>query len=99
MSWGSSLKNTTKAFGNRYRIPFDPAYRPRTVPREKLDPWMMQLPCRFGIIYPYGGDLLAVEVDYHPKAAKALGAIPGVVLYLDGHEEKTFVLSIDLSSR
>jgi len=88
--------NLRARFGDRYRITFDPAYDTKGRHRRTVDPWMMQLPCRFGVIYPHGGNLLAVEVDCHPKVAKALGAISGVVLYLDGDGEKTFLFPVDL---
>jgi hypothetical protein len=53
---------------------------------------MMQIPCRGGItIYPHGGDLLALEVDYHPLLTRRLLAIPGVKLYQNGDHEKTFL--------
>jgi hypothetical protein len=83
-------------FGNVYRITFDPAYDHRGVPRRKLDPWYMQLPCRFGTIYPLGGDKLAVEVDYHPGIAKRLGGMAGVALTQDGDHEKTFAFRVEL---
>jgi hypothetical protein len=56
----------------------------------------MQLPCERGTIYPYGGDRLAVEVDYRPLTAKALAGLSGVVLVQDGDHEKTFVFHVDL---
>ncbi len=54
----------------------------------------MTMPGRFGTIYPFGGESLAVQVDGHPKIAKLVGAIPGVVLHQDGDEEKTFLFPI-----
>ena len=62
--------NLRERYGKQYRIAFDPAYDPKGVPRDKLNLWMMTVPCRFGVIYPHGGDRLAVEVNYHPQAAK-----------------------------
>ena len=55
--------NLQEQFGTRYRVTFDGAYNPKHVPRNKLDPWSMQLPCERGVVYPHGGDLLAVEVE------------------------------------
>jgi hypothetical protein len=65
--------NLRQRFGRQYRVTFDPAYDPRNVPRDHLDPWMMQIPCRGGVaFYPHGSDLLAIEVDHRPKAARRL---------------------------
>jgi hypothetical protein len=83
-------------FGSDYRITFDPAYSDWHVPRDKLDPWMMQIPAQFGTIYPHGGDLLAVEVDYHPQAVKKLAVLPGVRLHQNGEHEKTFLFPVAL---
>jgi hypothetical protein len=92
--------NLSETFGQRYRVTFDPAYSSRSVPRDKLDPWMMQIPCRGGItIYPHGGNMLAVEVDYHRGVAKALTALPGIQLQQDGDREKTFVFPSELFDR
>jgi hypothetical protein len=88
--------NLRERFGRRYRIAFDPCYDPKGVPRAKLDPWYMTLPCRLGIIYPVGADRLAVEVDYHPYIAKRLAALPGVVLTQDGDHEKTFTFPAEM---
>jgi len=55
--------NLQEQLGHRYRITFDPAYNPKHVPRDKLDPWTMQILCQRGVIYPHGGDLLVAEVE------------------------------------
>jgi len=83
-------------FGERYRITWDEAYDPEHVPMDKRDPWYMQIPCRFGIIYPQGGDLLAAEVDRHPRLTKPLLAIAGVHLSQDGDTEKTFTFPVQV---
>jgi hypothetical protein len=89
--------NLRKTLGKKWRITWDPAYNPRHVARESLDPWMMQIPCRGGMtIYPHGGTKLAVECDYHPQVARQLGSIPGVELVQDGDHEKTFVFDVSL---
>jgi hypothetical protein len=88
--------NLLALFGRDYRITFDPAYDPFHVPKDKLDPWMMQIPCERGIIYPFGGDRLAVEIDYRGPTARAVGALPGVVLHQDGDREKTFLFPLAL---
>src|SRR5262245_25286113 len=91
--------NLLESFGTLYRVTFDPGYDPRGVPKRRLDPWMMQLPCRRGVIYPFGGDRLAVEVDYHSQAAKKLAAVPGVELWQDGDHETTFLFPVNLFDR
>jgi hypothetical protein len=82
--------NLRERFGERYRIGFDEAAE------GKNDPWEMTILGRFGTIYPHGGDYLAVEIDRHPRIAKQVAAIPGVVLHQDGDDEKTFVFPVSL---
>lgn len=55
--------NLRERFGHTYRITYDPAYSARHVPRDKLDPWMMIIPCRAGEIWPHSGTTLAVELE------------------------------------
>ena len=90
--------NLLNLFGDRFRITFDRAYSARHVPRAKLDPWMMQLPCegRGVTIYPHGGSMLAVEVDRRPSIVAKLRAIPGLKLHQDGDLEKTFLFDVGL---
>lgn len=86
----SECPNLREIYGKRYKITFDEGYNPRNVPRNNLDPWMMQIPCQRGLIYPYGEDLLAVEVDGHPGVAKQLLRLNCTTLIQDGEHEKTF---------
>jgi hypothetical protein len=79
--------NLQKLCGDRYRIGHDDAAQTWG---ERADPWVMTVPCQRGVIYPYGGDHLAVEVDYHPAAAKQLAALPSVRCVQDGDQEKTY---------
>jgi hypothetical protein len=88
--------NLNKRLGKRYRIGWDPAYDPRNRPKDKLDPWAMQIPGKFGTIYPYCESTLAVMIDHHVITANRVAKIPGVEIIQDGDEEKTFRFPIEL---
>jgi hypothetical protein len=88
-----SCPNLKSQFGARFQVSHDPA---ALTPAEKKDPWLQTIPCRFGVIYPFGEGLLAVEVDHHPKTATRLAGIPGVRLHQDGDREKTFLIPVEL---
>lgn len=90
--------NLREQFGDRYRIGFDPAYDHRNVPRAKLDPSMMTIPCQGkGVtIYAYSDTHLAVDVDGRPGITKSLMTFPGLVLWQDGNIEKTFLFPVSL---
>lgn len=85
--------NLAARFGDDYRITADPAVEGRN---DKQDVWMMQIPCHRGIIYPYGGETLAVEVDQHNILARRLSEIEGITPYQDGEYEKTFLFHVDM---
>jgi hypothetical protein len=55
---------------------------------------MMLLPGRRGTIYPFGDDLLAVDVDGHPITARRLAEL-GLRCTQDGDTEKTFVFPVE----
>jgi hypothetical protein len=80
-------------FGDKYQIALDPAALTRA---ERRDPWLQVIPCRYGVIYPFGEGLLAVDVDYHPKTATRLAGIPGVRLHQYGDHERTFLIPVEL---
>src|SRR5262245_5777660 len=79
-------------YGDTYRITRD------EVAESLNDPWGMTMNGQNGTIYPFGHDLLAVDVDYHPAAARKVAAVPGVRVHQDGGllSEMTFVFHVDL---
>jgi hypothetical protein len=65
----------------KYRLDHDPAADPGDP-----DPWSLVLPGRYGEVYPFGRDRLAVEV-YDGRVALAVAAVLGGVLpYQRGHQ-------------
>ena len=86
--------NLLGRFGQGYRITYDPTDIPKHRHRANLDPWMMQIDCRCGIIYPHGGTLLAVEVDSRPTTARRLLESGVCTLYQDGNREKTLTFDV-----
>jgi hypothetical protein len=93
MTASPTCLNLSELFGDRFRIGHDPVAETW---KEKQDPWMMTILCQRGLIYPYGGTTLAVEIDYRPILAKAVAKVPGVRLYQDGDWEKTFLFDVSL---
>src|SRR5688572_20622059 len=81
-------------FGVKYRITKDPS----ATRGGRFDPWMLQIPCagRGVTIYPHDSERLAVEVDYHPRIALRLAALPGVTIHQYGDQERTFLFAVDL---
>lgn len=79
--------NLLQRFGARYRIGFDPAYDAKHRSRAVLDPWYMTILCKYGEIYPHGGDELVAEVRGHPMIRKRLCALDCVTINQLGDTE------------
>jgi hypothetical protein len=73
-----------KLVGGVYRTGRDPAF----VAGDR-DPWMVTLPGRYGEIYPFGKDRLAVEV-FDSRIASRVGAVAGAIPYQRGEWHWTF---------
>lgn len=78
------------AFGKKYRMTLDPSSE--TKRKTSADAWMLQIPCRTGVIYPFGGTKLAIELDNHSRTAKRLAKC--CKLHQDGDKEKTFLFDL-----
>jgi hypothetical protein len=87
----NSCVNLRQWFGQKYRIRWDEADE-----SNHQDPWMMTIPCRLGTIYPYGGDMLAVEVDGHNPTANRLAVLPDVIAHQIGDFERTYLFHVGL---
>ena len=84
-----SCLNLRELFGSVYRISWEDGSTHR-------DPWEMQIRTRCGLIYPYGGNRLAVQVDFRPGIARQVGKIPGVELIQRGDDEVTYRFDLSL---
>lgn len=65
--------NLRERFGRWYRVAYEESYQAsygQGAARE--DPWLMILLCRYGHLYPFGGNNLAASVDGHPNVAGQL---------------------------
>lgn len=61
--------NLRKRFGRDYKIEYETPLEGKATAEIRSDPWMQRIPCRFGHIYPHGGNVLAVFIDGHPNVA------------------------------
>jgi hypothetical protein len=76
--------NLKDRFGSRYR-----AWHENTIwggPKAVFpsDPWLQVIPCQFGHIAPWGGELLAASVDGHRGVAGRLRRLACVSVVQDG---------------
>ena len=85
-----------RTFGDEFKITTDPSCDAKGVPRTSLDPWYFQIPCKYGTIWVWGSQELAIDIDYHDQIANKVRAVPGVWLAHDGDREKTFVFDVSL---
>ena len=68
-----------KKFGHRWQVSLDAAAFGRW-----SDPWLFQIDCRNGHLFPVGGDLLGAATNSPGTVVRRLKAIPRVVLVCDG---------------
>ena len=87
--------NLMQRFGKRFKITFDPCYDPKHRPKDKLDPWMMHLPCELGVIYPFDETRLCVELMGHGVTAVKLDKLDCCELYQDGDTERSFLFLVE----
>ena len=77
-------------FGRRYRVTSEHGRMAR-----RRDPWMLLIPCKFGHLYPFGGDLLAASIDGHSKVAARLRKLSCCRIWQDGDNgELTVVFDV-----
>ena len=71
--------NLKEQFGRKYRIGWDEC-------RQGLerDPWLMQIPCKYGHIFPHGDNELAASIDGHTKIANRLRKLSCCRIHQDG---------------
>jgi len=73
-------------FGHRWRIGLDEAAGGRW-----KDAWNYRIVCRYGHIFPWGGDLLAASTDFAGSVANRLMKVAGVQVVHDGDDGATVV--------
>lgn len=76
-------------FGDRYHIVVDPAKQSRN-----RDPMYWIIPCKFGEIYPYGGEHLAVMVT-SIRIANEMREWPELRVHQDADDAVVFVFHVD----
>jgi len=65
-AWERRCVNLKVQFGDKYRIGLD-----ISAPKRTTDPWHYTIPCKYGEVYPQGGERLA----FHCKGGKMRGII------------------------
>jgi hypothetical protein len=72
-------------FGSRYRVRCEESYYAEYGRGARVDdPWLQIIPCKWGHVFPHGGDLLAASVDGFPKVAGRLRRLACVEIWQDG---------------
>lgn len=77
--------NLKKEFGGQYQVEYDESFYAQYGENARtVDPWYMQIRCRYGSIYPFDGSTLAASVDGYPKIAGRLKNLPCCRMHQDG---------------
>lgn len=73
-----SCINLQERFGDRYRVGWEADGVTKALWPRKDWPWLMELQCHYGTVYPQGGDLLQAMTD-RSRIARQLRALPCVL--------------------
>jgi hypothetical protein len=85
--------NLQERFGHRYRVGWEANGATKGQwPREDW-PWLMEIPCRYGLIYPKGGEILQAMTG-RPNIRAELRALP-VILSSRGDLETVVTFRVD----
>lgn len=74
--------NLRERFGEQYHVRYEESYSIGGAVR--CDPWLQIIPCKYGHIFPHGGETLAVSVDGHPNIARKIAALCCCKVHQDG---------------
>lgn len=76
--------NLEERFGQRFKVVYEESYYTERTMNSLVDPWLMVIPCRYGHIFPHGGNTLAASVDGHTRIAGLLRCLPCCKVHQDG---------------
>lgn len=85
--------NLEARFGRRYRIGWEADGATRYQWQEAERPWLMELRCRYGKVYPWGGELLLAMTDKRRIGAQLRRL--ACVLQTQGDEEVVIRFHVD----
>lgn len=67
--------NLQDRFGRRYRVSWEADGATRYHWPEVYRPWLLEIRCRYGLIYPFGAEILQAMTD-RPRFGAKLRALP-----------------------
>ena len=82
----ASCINLKDRFGDRYKVRYEESYYADRSRHTVVDPWLMIIPCNYGHIFPWGGDLLAVSTDKRGGVSRKIRRLPFVAVKQDGED-------------
>jgi hypothetical protein len=84
---GVCVVNLRALFGKQYHISHDESYdAERSEFRTAEEPWLQIIPCKYGHIFPWGGDLLAVSTNRRGAITDRIRSLPFVEVVQDGSD-------------
>ena len=82
--------------GHQWKVGYEESYEAERGQRGRADdPWLRIVPCDFGRLFPWGGQLLAASSDKRGVAARKLLAMDCCTLRQDGDDGVTVTFHVD----
>lgn len=79
--------NLRERFGDKYRVTYEESYYAEHGDHGRADdPWLLQLECENGTIYPYGGNELVASTRRRGPVANRLAALACVTVWRDASD-------------
>ena len=89
----SRCVNLQEIFAKQYRLQWEAGGETRSRwPKEEW-PWLLEVHCRLGVVYPFGGEVLAAFTD-RPRIGAKLRVLP-FILTSKGDEETVVTFHVD----
>jgi hypothetical protein len=86
--------NLRERFGDRYRVRYEESYAGEGF-RAAEAPCLMIIPCRYGHIFPWDGQLPAVSTDKRGQVARKICQLPFVTVRQDGDDGVNATFPLD----
>ena len=88
--------NLKERFGKRFKVGYEESYYVEHGDQAWVDdPWLQMILCRYGHVFPHGGNMLAASTDKAGRTARKLKALPGVIVHQDGDDGVTVLFPME----
>ena len=87
--------NLRRKYGGQFKVVYEESYKADRGDGGRVEaPWLMQLLCKYGHIYPHGGQMLGVATNRRGGIGHRLAALPCVKVTQDGDDGLNAIFNV-----